>query len=290
MKPLQLLLLAAFFVRTPARPAPGQEPATASAAETVDAYALHRPQDVVRFYALATDEPDLAAASSVLDALGASVVYGPLSAPRRERASFIAVRSPDRTPARELEKALRRAGGAARPLVCTVFEGAAPPLQGMDDEMLDDLLMWFESAAWIDAAGARTRMYFERGPSAKEAQAIAERYAMMFEQNARLGQVATETFTWELAAAADASSAARVLRDVRKLEGVVGASLAGASLTVTVELLALDVSGALTAPESGGRPDPQGRSAPRASWSTLALHELLVEHGLLAAEPQGGVK
>jgi len=200
------------------------------------------------------------------------------------------VRAPVQTAERELEKALRRAGGAARPLVCTVFEGAEPPHEGLlDDDTLDDLLAWFDSAAWIDFSGARTQMYFERGPSAKEAKAITERYAMMYEQNVRLGQLATETFTWELAVAPEASSAARVLRDVRKLAGVAGATLVGTTLTVAIELLALDTSGVgiVSSKDSGGRPDPTGRTAPRASWSPLALHELLLAQGLLETQGQG---
>lgn len=267
-----------------------QEPAKATVLQAEDPYDQHRPREVLRFFALASDTPDLATAATALAELDARVIYGPQTAPRRKGTSFVTVRAPAQAAERDLLKALRRAGGVARPLTCTVFDGAGPPLGGLDDDTLDDVLMWFDSAAWIDCAGSRTQVYSERGPSAKEAQALVERYSMMLEQNAHLGQLRTETFTWELTSAPDAATASRVLRAVRKLEGVAEATLEVTSLTVKVQLLAVEISGvagALHAPGPRARTDAQGRMAPRASWGTLALHDLLRGEGLLAPEPGG---
>jgi len=62
------LLLALILASMSARPAaPSQEPATAPAA-----VATAGPREVVRFYPLSTDEPDLAAASGALDTQGRS--------------------------------------------------------------------------------------------------------------------------------------------------------------------------------------------------------------------------
>ena len=263
-----------------------QESPSPLAERVDDHYPPRASTHVVRFYALASETPDLPKAAAALAELGASIAYGPRTSRARPGASFLALRVPIGAPGRELGKALARSGATARELSALVFDGHRPDF-GIGADGRDDALAMFSSVAWIDCAGAWTQMYLEKAPAARDARAMIERYGMMYEQNLALGQLARESFVWPLARVPDEKAASRVLRAVRKLEGVEHAALNGARLTVTVELRDVRPCGdsaALARPTTGsGEGDAEGRTAPRATWCTQPLHDLLTSEGWLAA-------
>ena len=168
-----------------------QAPSAPAEAPPVELYPQRRSETVVRFFTLASEPPDRAALSAALGGLGASLINGPYQSTARPKTCFVSLRVPVAVSGKDVAKALRTAGAAARELVCTVLDGHAPSGVGL---------------------------------------------------------------------------------------GVVGAAIAGTMLNLTVELLALEVTG------DSGRVRAQGEvvtSVPRATWSTQALYELLAREKLL---------
>jgi hypothetical protein len=274
-------LAALFVLGLMAAPVPEQEPEKPAVEPAVERYPQTPSARVVRFFALATEKPDLAAASAALVPLDASVLYGPRRSPTRPGSSFLALRAPVDATSRDLTKALAKAGAPARELACVVFDGHTPD-SGVGAAWREDTLAMFRSVSWVDSAGPWTQLYLEDAPSAREAEAMRARYQMMWEQDMDIGRLANDRFAWTLNATPDEKTGARLTKAVRKLPGVVEVALVGAELRVTVELLAVRPSG-----DSGPLPknddsDLEGRTAPRVSWPTHALHALLVSEGLLA--------
>jgi hypothetical protein len=265
---------------------------SATARSADDLYPATPTREVLRFYGLGTDAPKLSEASAALAELGASVVYGPRTSQQRPKTCFLVLRAPLAAADRDLAKALRRAGTGVRALGVTAFDGLTPP-NTIGGESLDEALMMFSAVAWIDCGGTRTQTYQERGPSAKEAGAMAEHYEMMAEKNMRLGQVGRDRFTWKLARVPDDVTASRITKAIQKLEGVLEVTLDGANLSATVELRALSVSGlgpALPDAQSTGSIDKESRSPPRATWCTAPLYDLLASEALLPPEAAAETK
>jgi hypothetical protein len=122
------------------------------------------------------------------------------------------------------------------------------------------------------------------GPPGKlTAEEIADRYLKLYKPfgGGRLGRLVRERFTWTLPQVPDERAASKLVRAVRKLDGVAEASLEGTQLSVVValeDLTACAVAGTVPAgDDSEGELDPAGLAAPRAAWDTGPLWDLLAE-------------
>lgn len=280
-------LLALLLLAAPSRGRVGQDPVPAAPAD--GRYPCELSAEILRAYVVATQEPDLAAAGAALEPLGAEIVYGPMTSEKRPKACFLVLRAPADSAPKELSKALRKLGGTARELACSAFDGHVPA-DGMNTDFRDDALAFLEDVAWIEPCGAWTQLYTEKRLDDDAAREMAKRYGMMHEQNMQLGIAAVEDFAWTLAAAPDAKTADRVLRSVRKLDGVAAASLEGARLVVQVRLVGLLPCGAGTRANPSpafASLDARARCAPRAAWDTRALHGLLAAAELVLAPSSG---
>ena len=257
-----------------------------------DLYPAAKVEEVVRFVAVKTDEPELGDLKDALDGLGAQVVYGPRTSEGNSGRSFFAVRLPWQVSGRELERAMRKAGGVADELAVTAFEGR----EGRDTAIevgpfgftSRDFVMGISGdIEWFDSVGGWSQFYGR--PKKIEADEIAKRYEKLYAPygGGTLGRVVEERFTWTLAAAPDEKVAKKLLKAVQKLDGVVGATLEGAALGVHVRLedvVVAQVAGTLSA--STGEDDAfdaTGLAAPRAAWCTRPLWDLLDEQGLAPA-------
>src|SRR6185295_6882576 len=89
---------------------------------------------------------------------------------------------------------------------------------------------------WYDATGKWSQFWGQ--PGKLKASELADRYAKLYAPygGARLGAVVKERFHWKLAAAPDDKTRERVLSALDKLTGVMGATIEGDVLTVTVWL------------------------------------------------------
>jgi hypothetical protein len=248
-------------------------------------YPLVRAEQVIRFFSLDTDEPDLARLNAGLSELGAELVYGPRTTEARPGFSFFAVRAPSGESARKLALALRRGGAAAHELECVAFDGR----EGSDSRVAvggasfttRDFVMGISSdIVWFDCVGAWSQFYGLPGPDE-----LAERYKKLYAPygGGRIGQVVRESFRWTLAATPDDRTRARLLKAVHKLQGVHEARLDGNILGVTVELVGLLTSGlAGNIPAGEGEVlDQIGREAPRLAFDTRPLHDLLAAEKLV---------
>jgi hypothetical protein len=265
-----------------------QQPAPLAVRSADELYPPVRAAEVVRFFSLDTDEPDLAKLSAGLSELGAELVYGPRTTEARPGFSFFAVRAPAGESAKKLALALRRGGAAAHELECVAFDGR----EGGDSRVAvggasfttRDFVMGISSdIVWFDCVGAWSQFYGL--PGKLEPDEIAERYRKLYAPygGGRIGQVVRESFRWTLAATPDEKTRARLLKAVQKLEGVHEARLEGNVLGVTVELaglLASGVAGKIPAAE-GEVLDQAGRETPRVAFSTRPLHDLLAAEKLV---------
>jgi hypothetical protein len=140
---------------------------------------------------------------------------------------------------------------------------------------------------WFDSVGGWSQFY---GPPGKlTAEEIADRYLKLYQPfgGGRLGRLVRERFTWTLPEAPDERAAGKLVRAVRRLDGIADASLEGAQLSVVVALEDLTACAAAGTVPAGDDPegelDAAGIAAPRAAWDTGPLWDLLAEEGLAPA-------
>jgi hypothetical protein len=287
MSAARSLLLACSLLAVAAR-AP-QEDAASSVRQADDLYPAVKVEEVVRFVVVRTDEPQLGDLKDALKELGAAVVYGPRTTQARPGRAFFAVRLPWSVSARELERAARKAGGAADALACTAFEGREGRDQAIDVGPLSftsrDFVMGISGEiVWFDSIGGWSQFY--GAPGKIDAEDVAERYIQLYAPygGGSLGRVVEERFTWTLKSVPDGKQEAKLLKAIAKLDGVTDVALAGAALSVQVRLEdvpACAPAGALS--KSSGEEDAfdaAGLAAPRAAWCTRPLWDLLEAQGL----------
>jgi hypothetical protein len=250
--------------------------------------------DVLRFFQVDTDEVDVGAARAALSELAAVIDYGPRVAESRPGHAFVVVRAPREASPKALAKALRKTGGKAHELECLAFEGRTNAetdihVAGLTLNSHDFVLGLSGDIAWFDSAGGWTQFYGT--PRKLDADDIARRYETLYAPygGGLLGGLARERFTWTLETVPGEREVARLLKAVRKLDGVVEATLLEDALTLTIVLDALETagtSGPLHDPGPDDR-DPDGRLPPRVVWDSGPLHALLVDAGALAADEPG---
>lgn len=253
-----------------------------------DLYPFVQVEQVVRYVVVKTDEPQLGDLKDALSEFDASVIYGPRTTSARPGRAFFAVRVPWNVPARELERAARKAGGVAQELACTAFEGREGRDQAIDVGGLEftsrDFVMGISGEiVWFDTAGGWSQFY--GAPGKIDAEELAQRYIKLYAPygGGSLGRAVEERFTWTLKSVPDEKQGAKLLKAVGKLPGVVDAALDGAALSVHVRLE--DVSACVPAGElSQGAEsevafDAGGLAAPRAAWCTRPLWDLLADGG-----------
>jgi hypothetical protein len=228
--------------------------------------------------------------------LGAELLYGPRTTQARPGQAFLAVKLPSDLEEKRLWPALRKGGARVKQLSCTAFDGrkdddSAINVSGFAFTTRDFVMGISGKIYWFDSVGSWSQFYGE--PGKLQAADIADRYAKLYGPfgGGTIGELVRERFAWELSAAPDAKQKERLLKAVRKLEGVVEAGIEGErTLALVVELS--DVGESLpagTLQARGDKPlDDAGLAAPRATWSTRPLWALLQAEKLAprpAAEP-----
>jgi hypothetical protein len=246
-------------------------------------------KEVIRFVYLETGAPDVAAMNAALHALNARVEYGPRTSDTRRGRAFFAVRAPFDAPASKIESAARKGGGVAHELVCTAFEGrddrdSKVVVAGFNLTSRDLVMGMSGDVVWFDSAGGWSQFYSL--PSKLPAKEIIDRYAKLYAPygGGQIGRVVREKFTWTLPSAPDKARAEKLLKAMRKLEGVLSATIDGATLAIEVALENLRASGVAGAVPAGNDAkdelDSAGLRAPRASFSTRPVWNLLEADGL----------
>jgi hypothetical protein len=274
-----LPLLALLLARQ--EPAPGEVP-------VADAfYPCRASANVVRFFHLEEDEPDLAKARPALAELGAELLYGPRTESGRPGHAFVALRAPRDVAPKKLAAALRKGGGAADELAALVFDGRTGEahdfgLGGLGVTKRDFVMGMSGDVTWYEMVGERSQLFGP--PGTLDAAELAARYAKLYEPygGSKLGAPARERFTWTLSAAPDEKRRAQLERALAKLDGVTAVALAGAELTVTVTLADLTACGDVGAiPAAAEVLDDASRAMPRVAFDTGPLHALLQAEGLV---------
>lgn len=280
------LALAATFLAVAAHAA--QEAGAPAVREADDLYPFVKVEEVVRFVTVRTDEPRLGELKDSLAELGASVIYGPRTDADRPGRAFFAVRVPWAATGRDLERAARKAGGAANELAVTAFEGREGRDQKIEVGPLGfssrDFVMGISGEiAWFDSIAGWSQFY--GAPGKIDAEELAQRYIRLYAPygGGSLGRVVEERFTWTLNAVPDEKQGAKLLKAVAKLEGVAEVALEAAALSVRVRLedqLAAVPAGTLSAAAGDEDAfDGAGLAAPRAAWCTRPLWDLLEASG-----------
>jgi hypothetical protein len=273
--PLLALLLAA------------QEPAPGEARGADALYPCRASANVVRFFHVEEDAPDLAKVRPALAELGAELLHGPRTTSGRPGHAFVAVRAPRAVAPKKLAAALRKGGGAADELAALVFDGRTGEahdfgLGGLGVTKRDFVMGMSGDVTWYEMAGERSQLF---GPPGKlDAAELAARYAKLYEPygGSKLGAPARERFTWTLAKAPDEKLRAKLERALGKLDGVTEIALAGAELTVTVTLADLAACGDVgPIPADAEVLDDASRGAPRVAFDTGPLYEQLRAEGLV---------
>jgi hypothetical protein len=250
-------------------------------------YPCRASANVVRFFHLDEDEPDLAKVNAALAELGAELAYGPRTASGRPGHAFVALRAPRAVAPRKLAAALRKGGGRADELAVLVFDGRTGAahdfgLGSLGVTKRDFVMGMSGDVTWYEMVGERSQLF---GPPGKlDAAELAERYAKLYAPygGSKLGAPARERFTWTLSEAPDAKRRAELERALAKLDGVTAVALAGAELTVTVALADLMACGDVgPIPGDAEVLDDASRAAPRVAFDTGPLHALLHAEGLV---------
>lgn len=237
--------------------------------------------NVVRFFHLETDEPELAKVTPALAELGAEIAYGPRTAGGRPGHAFVALRAPRTAEPKKLVAALRKGGGATEELACLAFDGRTGKdhdfgLGGYGVTKRDFVMGMSGDVVWYDASGPWSQLF--GAPGKLKAQDLAQRYEKLYAPygGAKLGEVVLERFTWTLAAAPEDKVRHKVLKAIEKMRGVRGAVIDGAELTMTVALDGLEVCGDVgKVPSAGEALDETGKQAPRLAFDAGAVYELL---------------
>ncbi len=245
--------------------------------------------EVVRFFVVKSDEPDVGQMNAALRELGATIVYGPRTTEARPGRAFLALRTPHDAVASKLERALRKGGAAAQELCCSAFAGrddrdSKVAVMGFNFTTRDFVMGMSGDIVWFDSAGGWSQFYGLRGKL--DSAELLDRYAKLYAPygGGKLGGVVRERFVWTLPEVLDDNRAKRVLEALRKLDGVTAVELDGASLSLEVALDGLEQCGVAGAIPPGADPkaelDEAGLSAPRACFATRPVWDLLAAEGL----------
>ena len=249
-----------------------------------DASALYpcaRPATLVRCFHLEEDAPEMAKVAPALRELGAEVVHGPRTTPGWPGNSFVAVRSPSGVEAQALAAALKKGGGAAHLLEGVAFEGRRGKehdfgLGGLGVTQRDVVRGMSSDITWYEARGSWGQFYGR--PGKLDPRELIKRYAKLYEPygGAELGEVVRERFTWTLLAAPSDKVRHEVLRKLEKDRRILGATIEGTKLTVTVQLTGLEASADLGAIPDAGQPlDEASAATPRLAYDVTALYDVL---------------
>ena len=174
---------------------------------------------VLRYFHLENDAPEMAKVNPALAELGAELAYGPRTTSGRPGHAFVAVRAPRAVPAKKLEGALKKGGGAVEALAALAFDGRTGKehdfgLSGFGVTKRDFVLGMSGDVVWYDASGTWSQVFGK--PGKLKPQDLLSRYEKLYAPygGAKLGDVARERFTWTLTSAPDDKLRAKVLKEL----------------------------------------------------------------------------
>jgi len=279
---MRSVLLALLLLLVPS----GQEVLPGGTRVSDERYPCQPAEKVLRWFHLENDAPEMAKVNPALAELGAELAYGPRTTSGRPGHAFLAVRAPRAVPAKKLEGALRKGGGAVEALAALAFAGRTGKehdfgLGGYGVTKRDFVLGMSGDVVWYDASGEWSQLFGKPG-KLKPAD-LLQRYEKLYAPygGAKLGDVARERFTWTLSSAPDDKLRAKVLKELEKTPGVEGAVIDGDKLTLSLALRGLEACGDTGKMPEGEALDEVGKEAPRVAFDAGGVYELLKADGLV---------
>lgn len=239
---------------------------------------------VLRAYDLDAYSFEPAKLDAALRELGAEFAYGPRTTAGRPGHVFGVVRAPRALGAEVLQAALRKGSAFAEPLAATAFSGRT----GEDHELVhlhatrrDIVVNMSGDARWYDASGTWSQLYGRAGQM--DSAYFLDRYEKLNRPygRARLGEVASESFGWDLERAPGEKLRVKLEKQLAKLRGVQSVGFEGARILVTVVLENLEVCADAGKVPEGEALDEKAKDAPRVAFDSGAVYEVLRKEGLL---------
>jgi hypothetical protein len=195
----------------------------------------------LRFYSFEGDvKPELL--QKELDALAtkddkARIAAGPLKAVAKPKARFLALEVPTKTPAKDVEAALKKICPHAEELAWTAFQGKSRTLPSILGQAPLDLVIGMDNdLRWFDLTEGRARFFFS--PGKFDAKGLRAKFGKLFQpfDAGELGVLVRDAIEWRLVAPVDAAAAKAAEKSIAKIPGVKKARIDVGSRTVTAEI------------------------------------------------------
>src|SRR5258706_34613 len=179
----------------------------------------------VRFYSYEGDvKPELL--KKQLDALAtkdakARIAAGPSRVSSRPMSRFIVLEVPARTPAKDIESALKKICPHAEELAWTAFQGKSRTLPAIVGyPALDCVVGMDNDLRWFDLAEGRARFFFS--PGKFDAKTLRIRFGKLYQpfDAGELGELVHDTIEWRLAGPVDPAAAKLAEKAIGKIPGV----------------------------------------------------------------------
>ncbi len=195
----------------------------------------------LRFYSLEGEVKPEALRKAVA-ALGtketeARVVLGPAAVSSRPKARFLALEVPAKTPAKDVQAALKKVCSHTDELAWTAFQGSErelPSIYGFS--ALECIVGMDNDLRWFDLSAGRARFFCL--PGKLDAKDLRARFSRLYQPfNAgELGDLVHESIEWKLAEPLDAAAAKAAEKAIAKLPGVRKARIDVETHTLTAEI------------------------------------------------------
>ena len=230
----------------------------------VDAPAVEpeRHATCLRYYSLEGDvKPDLlrraVAELSTIDA-EAKIALGPLGVSSKPKYRFVVLDLPVATPAKDVEKALRKTAPKVVELAWTAFQGKdreLPAILGFN--ALECVVGMDNDIRWFALEGGLARFFYLPGKMKEEE--LRSRFSKLYQpfDAEELGELVRERIEWKLAEPLEPAAAKAAEKAVMKVPGISKARIDVATRTLTAEI-GHDGLRAATTVASGGSGVPGG--------------------------------
>ena len=254
----------------------------------------------VRFYSYEGDvKPELL--RKQLDALGtkdekARIAAGPLKVSSRPKARFLVLEVSARTPAKDVEAALKKVCPHAEELAWTAFQGESRSLPSiLGYSALECVVGMDNDLRWFDLTEGRARFFFL--PGKFDAKGLRSKFGKLYQpfDVGELGELVHDAIEWKLAEPVDPTAAKAAEKAIAKIPGVRKVRIDVASRALTAEI---EQDGLRGAAQSASQESTAGRVSERSlSAAGFLLDDVIdaLEAAKLALEgtpnaPPGGEK
>lgn len=214
----------------------------------------------LRFYSFEGDvKPELL--QKELDALAtkdekARIAAGPLKAVAKPKARFLALEVPTKTPAKDVEAALKKICPHAEELAWTAFQGKSRTLPSILGQSPLDLIIGMDNdLRWFDLTEGRARFFFS--PGKFDSKSLRAKFGKLYQpfDAGELGVLVRDSIEWRLVAPVDAAAAKTAEKAIAKIPGVKKAHIDVPSRTFTADVEHDGLRGSTPAPGKDAPPE-----------------------------------